>query len=489
MGSDTPQPLLDFAGHYGFDLLCPIDKQTVFGITLSKDADPNKAIEAVRRLADDCAALLAAFQQLHNSAQYAKKLRHMLSELSGLHELGRTLQSLNNINSLLEFIMQRCMALAEAEAASLMMVDKAAGDLEFKVVLGSKAEEVKPFRLPIGQGITGWVAQTGKAVLIPDAYQDSRFDPSFDKRSGFVTRSILSVPMIYKGETIGVMNVLNRNDGLPFVEEDKLLLTVFASQAALSIENAWLLQSALENERMEKELKTASEIQRLLLPEQLPAIATLELDARYIPCRQVSGDFYDVFPLDEHRTVLVMADVAGKGVPSAMLVSNLQASLRAFLAFETKLCSIVKRLNETIMHKTTKDRFITFFIALFDDRDNSLQYINAGHNPPLLLNNFGHISELKTGGLFLGYMSTNYELGKTVLNNGELLVMYTDGLVEAMNADQQEFGEKRLVNMIKQTADNSCAAIGDQIIEAVHAHAGQQVFDDDFTLVIVRRKN
>ena len=146
-----------------------------------------------------------------------------------------------------------------------MLVIQEANELEFKVTQGPKATAVKPFRLPIGQGISGWVAETGQAVLIPDCYSDPRFDPSFDKRSGYKTRTMLCVPMIHKGIIVGVMSIINRLDLKPFDDNDQLLFTIFASQAALSIENARLVHSAIEKERLDKELQVASEIQMSMI--------------------------------------------------------------------------------------------------------------------------------------------------------------------------------------------------------------------------------
>jgi sigma-B regulation protein RsbU (phosphoserine phosphatase) len=424
---------------------------------------------------------------VQNLENYSERLQKMLKEMGTLHEITHALESSENLDSLLDYIMEKSQNVMQAEAASMMLVVPETNELEFKVVLGPKATEVKPFRLPIGKGISGWVAQTGEAVLIPDAYSDSRFDPSFDKRSGFKTRSMLCVPMIYQSKTVGVMTVINRLDGDPFNRDDQILFTIFASQAALSIENARLLYSAIEKERIDKELQLAAEIQRLLIPQTIPILPFMEIAAEYIPCKEVGGDFYDIIELDKNRYIFVVADVSGKGIPGAMVVSNMQATLRAFLEYGSDLLPIVSRLNESIIRQTTPDRYITFFIGLYDHTKSTLTYINAGHNPPILINKEGSIRELRTGGVFIGYVPWNYDIDTVKFSSNDTLVMYTDGLIEAMNEREEEFEFSNLVQTVKENINLDSNGLKEEIIQRVKQHIGSIPLSDDFTLLISRR--
>jgi sigma-B regulation protein RsbU (phosphoserine phosphatase) len=423
-------------------------------------------------------------QDLEGSSE---RMQKMLKEMVTLHEITHALESSDNLESLLEYIMQKSQNVMSAEAASLMLVIEDTNELEFKVTLGPKAQEVKPFRLPIGKGIAGWVAQTGEAVLIPDAYSDPRFDPSFDKRSGFKTNSMLCVPMIHQSKVVGVMTLLNKLDGKPFNENDQNLFTIFASQAALSIENARLLFAAIEKERLDKELQVASEIQNLLIPQEIPQSTYLEIAAEYIPCKEVGGDFYDIIKIDDNRFIFVVADVSGKGIPGALVVSNMQATLRAFLEYSKDLLPVVSRLNEAIIRQTTTDRYITFFIGLYDHKKSSLTYINAGHNPPLLINKKGDMQELKTGGIFIGFMPWEYEMDEISFNKDDTLVMYTDGLVEAMDSEEEEFEMGGLKKTIKESLSVSTEKLKEEIIDRVNDHIGAVPLSDDFTLLISRR--
>ena len=422
-------------------------------------------------------------QDLEGSSE---RMQKMLKEMVTLHEITHALESSDNLDSLLEYIMQKSQNVMTSEAASLMLVIEESNELEFKVTLGPRAVEVKPFRLPLGQGISGWVAQTGEAVLISDAYSDPRFDPSFDKRSGFKTDSMLCVPMIHQSKIVGVMTLINKLDGKPFNENDQNLFTIFASQAALSIENARLLFAAIEKERLDKELQVAAEIQKLLIPQTIPQSSFLEIAAEYIPCKEVGGDFYDIIKLEDDRFIFVVADVSGKGIPGALVVSNMQATLRAFLEYSDELLPVVSKLNETIIRQTTADRFITFFIGIYDHKKSSFTYINAGHNPPLLVSKKGEIQELKTGGIFIGFMPWEYEIEEISFNKGDTLVMYTDGLVEAMDSEEEEFQMTGLKNTIKESLSMNSDQLKEKIIDRVHDHIGAVPLTDDFTLLISR---
>lgn len=414
-------------------------------------------------------------------------LKQMLNEMSVLHEISRSIESSQNLDKLLEFIVMESMQLMHAEAGSLMLVVPDTDEMEFRIAKGPKSDGVKPFRLKIGKGIAGWVAEHGRPILIPDAYADPRFDPSFDKRSGFKTQSYLCVPLTHHAKVIGVMTVLNRLDGLPFTENDKELLETFASQAALAIQNAKLLKEVLEKERLEKELQVAAEIQKGILPDKIPAIKGLDISATYLPAREMSGDFYDVFHLDEQKLAFVVADVAGKGVPASLLVANMQASLRAYLEFSDDILSIVGRVNEKIIASSTPDRFITFFIGLYDLRENTFTYINAGHNPPLYIQGGVQGRELSTGGIFLGMMPWQYQSEKVFVAKNSMLVLYTDGLVEAMNERDEEFGEERLKQLVAAHLNLSALEMRKIIVSNVQQHCGNIPLQDDLTLLIIKR--
>ncbi|NOX89802.1 MAG: SpoIIE family protein phosphatase [Calditrichaeota bacterium] len=416
-----------------------------------------------------------------------RRMRQVIEETSALHEISRSLESLTSLDKLLQNIVEKSMYLLHAESGSLMLFTPEGEELEFKVALGPKSKSVKPFRIKLGQGISGWVAKYGQPILIRDAYKDPRFDPSFDKRSGYRTRTFLCVPLRYKERILGVVTILNRLDCHPFSEKDLELLLTFSTQAALAIENTRLLKEAIEQERLKADLKVAAEIQKLLIPQELPQIENLEISATYIPCKEMSGDFYDVIPLTDGKWAFVMADVSGKSIPGAMLMSNLQASIRTYFQFSSELVWIIENLNKLIIKQTTSDRFITFFCTLFDPETQSLLSVNAGHNPPLLLNIDGTFTLLNQGGIFLGILPWKYDQQNCSFKKDQLLVMYTDGLVEAMNEKEEEFGLDRLRGLVLKYREEPLKDLEARIIKAVRDHTGEKSLEDDFTLMMVRK--
>ena len=414
------------------------------------------------------------------------KTRTLLDELSTLLEITRAVEAGGNIQILLETIMEKCMSVMKVEAVSLMLMTPKKDALEFRVALGPRGKEVKRFKIQLGQGIAGTVAQSGEALLIPEAYEDSRFDPSFDKRSGFITHSILCVPMIHRGRVIGVVQALNRFDGRPFNEHDLRTFTIFAGQAALSIQNSRLLYRALENEKLKNQIAVASEIQRLIVPEKMPEIPGLQLSGTYIPSQGIGGDFYSIIPVNEKETFFCIADVSGKSVPGALLVSTLHATLRAYLEFSNDIDMVMDKLNRRIIELSTSDRFITLFLARYNHEKQQLCYISAGHNPQYLLRNPFEVIPLQSTGICVGIIPYAYKKSSIRVQNGDLIIFYTDGVVEACNPQREMFGEERLEKLLYEHRHKDITGVRDAIVKAVHDFCAPDKPQDDLTLLLAR---
>jgi sigma-B regulation protein RsbU (phosphoserine phosphatase) len=480
----------EFFEFYNLDMLFPIQLDTTCYGFLGICSYGRKANQVELQIGELIIHYLASLwkniELMQDVRQSSEQTKTLLEEASTLMEISRAIESGKDIQSLLEFIMEKCMLVMRAEAASLMLMTEDDNELEFKVALGPKGKIVKSFRLPIGKGIAGWVAKEAKPLLIPDAYNDERFDSSFDEKSGFRTKSILCVPMLYNNRVIGVAQALNRFDDKPFNEDDLRTFTIFAGQAALAIENSRLLFSVIEKEKLEKDIEIASEIQRLIIPEKLPDNLEIEMNAAYIPCKQVGGDFYAVFPVNENETIFCIADVAGKGVPGALLVSTLHATLKAYLDFSSDLILIIKKLNQLIIELSTADRFITLFLGCYDKRSSKLLYINAGHNPPILINKNYQIKKLESNGICIGIIPFEYKVVSIPFEKDSILVMFTDGVVEARNKEDQVFGEENLIKIINENKSKGCRFIKNEIVEKVIEHTGEQQLADDLTLLIIK---
>ena len=489
---DDHLSISEFLKYYQINILFPIRQNgNCYGF-LGVNNNARKVKEMELQIGQLIVSYLASFwrnlELLKETQESSDKTQAFFEEITTLLEISRALDSGEDIQKLLESIIQTCMGIMNAESASLMLVDHENNELEFRVALGPKGKEVKPLRLPIGKGIGGWVAKEGKPLLIPDAYEDERFDRSFDQKTGYVTRSIVCVPLIFNKKIIGIVQALNRKDGKSFTQDDLHSFTLFSSLAALAIENSRLLHRTIEKEKMEKDMVVATEIQRLIIPHHLPKVRSLELSGIYIPSKGIGGDFYSVFPVNDDETVICIADVTGKGVTGALLVSTLHATIKAYLDFTTDLILILQKLNHLIEELSTSDRYITLFIACHNQKTSELTYINAGHNPPLLFRNGDEPDKLAEGGVCIGVVPYEYNSASIKLEKNDLLLMYTDGVIEAMNDNKEMYGEENLVKTVLDKRTESCEAIQDEITLRVLDHCSDQPLSDDFTLFILRKK-
>lgn len=292
-----------------------------------------------------------------------------------------------------------------------------------------------------------------------------------------------------QGEKVAVVAVGSRVNGEPYTDTDINFLNSLSNLAVVTIQKTFFLEERIDKERMEEELSIAKSIQAGLLPDPIPETPGLDLAASTIPSREVGGDYFDVVKTPDGSTLIAIADVTGKGVPAAMLMANLQSMLHVLLPIDISIGDATARINDLIHQNTPSDKFITFFWGKYYSDRRLFRYVNAGHNPPLLLRKESStFEELSEGGLLLGAMETMmpYEEAEAELNPGDLVVCYTDGVNEAMRPDgQEDFGEERLEEIIIKNRDQSASAIKSEIIRAVNEFAGKRL-GDDLTLVVFR---
>jgi phosphoserine phosphatase RsbU/P len=306
----------------------------------------------------------------------------------------------------------------------------------------------------------------------------------------------LAIPLRMQDVTRGILLLGPKASGQPYDAEDVDLLTALGQLALTAIENARGIEARLENQRIEEELRLAREIQERLLPRKLPAIEGIELAALNLPSRYVAGDYYDALALDKNRLLVAVGDVSGKGLPASLLMANLQACFHvvaASLAERTvELSTATSRVNRVIHRNTSITTFITFFWGLYDREGGVLRYVNAGHNPPLLIRKSGDVETLDEGGVLLGVLAdAPYAQGEVRLEPGDVVALYTDGITEAWSVTNpdDEFGEERLLAVLRQAHERPAAAILDELREAVRTHTSDGPLDDDLTVVILCRRD
>ncbi len=410
--------------------------------------------------------------------------RQNLSRLGSLVEASKALSSTLDLSELLGRILDVAKAHTGAERGTIFLVDETTNEIWSLIAHGLEKQEI---RLPLGKGIAGHVAQTGDVVLIPDAYSDPRFNPDVDKRTGYRTRTILCVPIRNKaGKILAALQLLNKQDGA-FSEADTDFLMTLSGHMGLALENAQLHQQLLEKERLEKELALARGIQRSLLPDTTPVLEGFDFALLNEPCYAVGGDYYDFLTLGPHTLLTVIADVEGKGVSSALVMSNLQATLRALVLHLHSLDEIAESLNRMILNDTRSEKYLSIFIGLFDVRRKGLHYINCGHVPPMVVRPGSDPIPLTEGGMVIGlFESARYQRGHIKLQRGDVILLCTDGITEAMNTFHEEYGMERVLRTAQSVADRSAAEIVHEINADVERFSRHGTHLDDKVLIAIK---
>lgn len=297
------------------------------------------------------------------------------------------------------------------------------------------------------------------------------------------------VPMQIQGHTKGLIILGKRVNDLEFTDADIEFIFSVGSLAIISMENRRLFKEALEKQKLEEELDLAREIQRNLLPQKIPAYNNFEIAAINLSSKQVGGDYYDIIALDENTCCIAIADVSGKGVPASLLMANMQAFLQVICRQNIPIDDATGMINDLISQNTSDGKFITFFWGIFDDINKAVKYVNAGHNPPLLLRN-GKIIKLETGGIILGVMKTIFPYKSEIvqLQSDDVLILFTDGISEAMNKNGEEFTDKKLEELALSIASESSERILQKIKQEVQTFAEGTIQSDDMTMVVIKVK-
>ncbi|MGE5399217.1 MAG: SpoIIE family protein phosphatase [Ignavibacteriales bacterium] len=299
----------------------------------------------------------------------------------------------------------------------------------------------------------------------------------------------LVIPMQIQGETKGLILLGKRFNREEFTESDIEFIFATGSLAIISIENAKLFKEALEKQRMEEDLEIARDIQKNLFPQKLPILKNFDISAINISSRQVGGDYYDVIRLDEKNCLFAIGDVSGKGVPAALLMANLQAFLKSICKQGMMINKATDLINDLISENTVMGNFITFFWGILDDETRMLTYVNAGHNPPLLIRD-GQIRKLTKGGMILGILKTTvpYLSESVELMKDDTIILFTDGITEAMNKQMEEFSDERLEQIAVGLKGMAAGEILGSIRTEVEKFVDGANQSDDITLMIIRVK-
>ena len=409
-------------------------------------------------------------------------------ELRAMLNVSRIMAANVDLDDLLELIINELVRTIDAERGTLYLVDEEKDEL-FSRVLLEDTGDLREIRVKIGDGIAGHVAATGEVLNIQHAYDDPRFARTFDQTTGYQTRTILTAPMRNpQQKIIGVVQLLNKK-GRPFTDRDERLLTAMAAQAAVSIENTRLYAQEMEQQLTNQELGTAWAIQKSFLPQTVPQHAGWDIGAFWRPIREVAGDFYDFYTLPDGRLAVVIADVSGKGIPAALFMALTVTVLRFAMSLNFAPGEMMDHANSRLISDQQSRMFATVFVGYLDFNSGVLQFASAGHNPPLLYRAAtGRCEHLTASGVAIGlFKEADFAEETVTLADGDVLVLYTDGITEMINTEEEEFGEKRLAELVVQYASHPPREMAELIIEAaVTFSEGQGAFDDE-TLIVVKK--
>jgi sigma-B regulation protein RsbU (phosphoserine phosphatase) len=409
--------------------------------------------------------------------------RDEMERLRTLVEASKLINSSIEPNALFASILTVARNELHVERGTLYFVDDQKKEIWTKIA-GELAGEI---RLPIGKGLAGKVAETGEAVILHDAYQDPRFDRSLDQKTGYRTRSMLCVPIKNRGQrVVGVLQLLNKTNG-SFGPRDLEFLNGISDHMAIAMENATLHMELLEKQRMDQELALGREIQSGLLPSAPVDVRGIELGALSLPCYEVGGDYFDFIELPGGDLGLAIGDVSGKGVSAALIMSSVQAALRVAAPIEDDLARLVARLNALIFRSARGRKYATFFFARYSPATGLLRYVNAGHNPPYIATADG-LTEITSTGRPIGILpESSYTEGTIEMPHGSVLFLYTDGLNEAADPDEVEFGNDNLRDLFLAQRHTTTSEIPSRVLDAVIAFERGAKATDDKTIVVMRR--
>ena len=416
------------------------------------------------------------------------KLKFQYEMTFVLNEMNFHFASSLNLDETLTIVFCNIINVIRAEGGSIFLVDDETQELVCRIYQGLRDYSILGIRIPMGKGIVGHVAETRKLDVTMDVKSDERHYRAVDEQSGFVTRSMISVPLISNEELMGVIQVVNKQGGNEFSVDDINLLKTLSNGAAMAIQNVRYAQRLVQEERTRKEIEIAHQIQRGILPESFPRHTAIHFVALNKPAKDVSGDFYDYFQVSEQEFAFVIGDVCGKGIPASILMAGSRSFIKSQAVSNPEPSSVIPMANRLIAADVQPGMFVTVFYGLYNIETQVLKFINAGHTLPLIFRpSQCTCSSLFKPNLPVGlFRNSEFSDAEIALQKGDLLILFTDGVNEAINSEGEQFGVERLVDIIQQCPTRSPKELLDHIVEQLFLFTQGQEQRDDITLLIAQ---
>ncbi len=391
-----------------------------------------------------------------------------------------------DLTTMLSEVVDAAKQVLKVARGTVWLYDREADELVLRF-----AEDIPPLRIPAGTGLVGSCARTRRLINVPDCYSDPRFDPAMDRRLGFRTRCMLTLPLIdHRGELVGVMQVLNKHEGV-FDADDEALATVLAAQCAVALQRVRMTEAVIQTEKMRQQLEMARVVQMSTLPATMPEVPGYDLFGTFRPADLTGGDTFDLTRLDQ-GVLLVLGDATGHGIGPALSVTQMQAMLRMAFRMGADLETAFVHVNNQLADVLPGDRFITAFIGLLDEANHRVRFHSGGQGPIL------HYKAAT--GAYIHHMPTSFPLAAMAMRRleepavalqmepGDVLAVVSDGIFEDCNGAGVEFGERRLLDVVRAHHRGSMAELAARIFEAVATFSQGAPQEDDMTIVLVKRE-
>ncbi len=463
-----------------------IIRQAVEGLPLD-DEHLERLAGAAMRLGPNRAAGVQFLDILANSLArlcfQEHQLRQRLDELSVLYRLSTLLAAHRDLQEVLDVAARSAAEVMGVRSVMIRLLEPASHELIARCVYNLSEQYLNKGPMLLSQSQLAKAAMTGEVTYVEDMSHDERVVyPEQAEREGLV--SLLLAGLVYQGRQIGVIELFT-GEKRRFTETEITLLKAISQLLAAAIQNTQLDAQRMENQRMQRQLMLASDVQKRMLPRTLPAIAPFDIAARCVPSFELGGDFYDFIDLKGHLGIAV-GDVVGKGIAASLLMASVRSSLRAFTQDVFDLDEIISRVNKALTRDTLDNEFATLWYGVLDPRSMRLTYCNAGHEPALLLRN-DEVIRLDIGGMIVGIdEEQHYDRSLIYLQPGDMLLAYTDGLVDAQNFTGESFGRDRIIAAMREAADRPARDALNHVLWQMRRFIGLNRAIDDTTLVVVK---
>jgi phosphoserine phosphatase RsbU/P len=422
--------------------------------------------------------------------EYVLELKKQNHTLKKLAKITRIINASLDISKLLKAVMEAVKQIMQTEASSLLFYDEKSDELVFKVALGKAGEKLEEkYRIKSGIGIVGWVAKHRLPLIINDVYTDERFNPEFDRITGFTTRDVICLPLLFKGKLIGVIEGINPKDRDEFTDEDLELFQAFADQAVMAVQNAILFENALEEKRIRGELDSARTIQQNLLQPFAEDLPGFSIACQSITALEVGGEFYDFFDFGNKLYGITLGDIHVKGIPGALSAAMISGAIK-MLAYKrgTRPIAFIKELGRFICDNVSSFKEVSFFYSLYNSLEKTLEFANTGFAYPILVRD-GVARYLKFNTHSFKApdqaCATEVEYPKKVrvhLRSNDVFVIVTDGIINLRNNQAQQFGLKRVMDII-QSVDGTPVEIIDALKHEADTFVGKLEKREDISII------